>query len=78
MTLEIQTVFRSRAQSRSLLLSALRRLVDDCRRYAARRATHRALSHLNEAELQDIGLIRTELGYRELHADRRGDNWWNE
>lgn len=70
MSLEIETVFRSRAHSRGILLAALHGVAERLRRYYVRRATHRALSRLNEAELKDIGLMRTELGYQELHEDR--------
>jgi len=75
MSLEIETVFRRRAHNRGLLLAALHVLAEKLRRYFIRRATHRALSGLNDAELQDIGLMRTSTGYRELHKDRirRGD-----
>jgi len=77
MSVEIETVFRNRAQSRGLLLSALRVCTAGLRRYFRRRAAHRALSHLTQQELKDIGLIRTELGYRELHQDRLGADYWN-
>jgi len=70
MSLEINTVFRRRAHSRGLLLSALRVLAAEFRQYLRRRETHRALSRLSESELKDIGLQRTELGYREMHEDR--------
>ncbi|MCV0429160.1 MAG: DUF1127 domain-containing protein [Roseibium sp.] len=77
MSLEIETVFRSRAHSRSRLLSAFRVLAAELRRYYRRRATAKALSHLNSQELRDIGLVRTETGYRELHHDRVGADYWN-
>ncbi|GAB2206720.1 hypothetical protein ROS1_35370 [Roseibium sp. ROS1] len=70
MSLEIDTIFRSRANSRSVLFSALRVCVAEFRNYLRRRETNRALSRLNESELKDIGLQRTELGYSELHDDR--------
>ncbi|MEM5581366.1 DUF1127 domain-containing protein [Roseibium sp. AS2] len=77
MSVEIDTVFRSRANSRGLLLSALGVCVAEVRRYFARRATNRALAHLSETDLKDIGLVRTRYGYRELHHDRLGATWWN-
>ncbi|MEE4010587.1 DUF1127 domain-containing protein [Roseibium sp. FZY0029] len=70
MSLEIDTIFRSRANSRGVLFSALRVCVAEFRNYLRRRETHRALSRLSESELKDIGLQRTELGYSELHDDR--------
>lgn len=76
MSVEIDTVFRSRAHSRGLLLSALRALVARVRRYHDRRATDRALSCLNDDDLRDIGLMRTPDGYRELHSDRFGAGRW--
>ena len=72
MSYEIDAVFRSRAQSRSLVFTALRICADELRRYFRRRATVRALSHLNEEELRDIGLMRTGTGYREINQDRLG------
>ncbi|MEO9530611.1 DUF1127 domain-containing protein [Roseibium sp.] len=77
MSVEIDTVFRSRANSRGLLLSALGVCVAEVRRYFARRATNRALARLGPEELKDIGLVRTEFGYRELHHDRLGAPYWN-
>lgn len=77
MSVEIETVFRSRAHSRGLLLSALRICAAELRRYFRRRATHKALSHLTAQDLKDIGLVRTEFGYRELHQDRLGADYWN-
>ncbi|WP_298983007.1 hypothetical protein [uncultured Roseibium sp.] len=77
MSLEIDTVFRSRAHSRGLLLSALRVFASEFNSYFRRRATHKALSHLNHDELRDIGLVRTTTGYRELHHDRLGEEFWN-
>ncbi|MCR9061040.1 MAG: DUF1127 domain-containing protein [Rhodobacteraceae bacterium] len=76
MSYEIDTVFRSRAQSRSVVFTALRICADELRRYFRRRATARALSHLNEEELKDIGLMRTGQGYRELHQNRYGAKLW--
>ncbi|GAB2185308.1 DUF1127 domain-containing protein [Roseibium sp. LAB1] len=70
MSLEIDTIFRSRANSRSVLFSALRVCAAEFRNYLRRRETNRALSRLSESELKDIGLQRTELGYNELHDDR--------
>ncbi|MHA7774594.1 DUF1127 domain-containing protein [Roseibium sp. M-1] len=70
MSLEIDTVFRSRAHSRGLLLTALRVFAGEFRQYLRRRETNRALSRLSESELKDIGLQRTEIGYREMHEDR--------
>ncbi|MES0810031.1 DUF1127 domain-containing protein [Roseibium sp. SCPC15] len=66
MSLEIDTVFRSRARSRSILWSALAAIARFVRDYMHRRATHRALSGLTSNELRDIGLERTESGYRKL------------
>jgi uncharacterized protein YjiS (DUF1127 family) len=66
MSVEIDTVFRSRANSRSLLLSVLRACVAGLRNYHRRRATDRALSCLNDDDLRDIGLMRTPDGYREV------------
>ncbi|PVB60703.1 DUF1127 domain-containing protein [Labrenzia sp. 011] len=77
MSIEIETVFRRRARSRSLLVSALGVLAAELRRYFRRRATARALSHLTEDDLRDIGLVRTEFGYRELHHDRFGADYWD-
>lgn len=76
MSYEIDTVFRSRAHSRGLVFTALRLCADELRRYFRRRSTARALSHLNDEELKDIGLIRTGQGYRELHHDRFGAYYW--
>ncbi|GAA0780210.1 DUF1127 domain-containing protein [Roseibium denhamense] len=76
MSLEITTVFRSRAHNRSLLLSALHSLADRFRRHMQRRATFKALDGLNEHELEDIGLMRTGSGYRELRHDRFGAAYW--
>ena len=76
MSYEIDAVFRNRAQSRSLVFTALRVCADELRRYFRRRTTARALSHLNEQELKDIGLRRTERGYSELHQDRYGADFW--
>ncbi|WP_305989288.1 DUF1127 domain-containing protein [Roseibium sp. MMSF_3544] len=76
MTYEVETVFRSRAQSRGILLTALRACADEFRRYFSSRSTARALSHLNEEELRDIGLMRTERGYQKLHRDRVGADYW--
>ena len=70
MSLEIETIFRSRANSRGALFSALRVLAAEFRTYLRRRETHRALSRLSDSELRDIGLQRTELGYIELQDDR--------
>jgi uncharacterized protein YjiS (DUF1127 family) len=78
MSVEIDTVFRHRAHSRGLVLSVLGACAAGLRRYLARRATYRALSHLNAEELKDIGLVRTQNGYRELHRDRLGATWWND
>lgn len=77
MSLEIDTVFRSRAHSRGLLFSAIRALAGWLRGYFRRRATDRALANLNAHELWDIGLVRTETGYRQLHRDRFGAEYWN-
>jgi len=66
MSIEIDTVFRSRAHSRGRLFSTLRACAAGIRRYHTRRATARALAHLNEDELRDIGLMRTPEGYREI------------
>ncbi|MCK7613679.1 DUF1127 domain-containing protein [Roseibium sediminicola] len=66
MSLEIDTVFRSRANSRGLLLSVLRACVAGLRNYHQRRATDRALSCLSDEDLRDIGLMRTSDGYREM------------
>lgn len=76
MSHEIDTVFRSRAYSRSIVFTVLRVCADEFRRYFRRRTTARALSHLNEQELKDIGLRRTERGYSELHQDRYGADFW--
>lgn len=76
MSLEIDTIFRSRAHSRSLLLSALRACAEGLRDYFNRRATDRALSYLNDDDLRDIGLMRTPDGYRELRSDRFGPGCW--
>ncbi|POF34254.1 DUF1127 domain-containing protein [Roseibium marinum] len=82
MSVEIDTVFHRRARSRSLLVSgllvsALGVLASELRRYFRRRATARALSHLTADDLKDIGLVRTEFGYRELHHDRLGADYWH-
>lgn len=77
MSLEIETVFRSRAYSRSRLLHALRVFAAELQRSYRRRATAKALSRLNAHELRDIGLVRTQFGYRELHHDRFGSDYWN-
>ncbi|MES0883066.1 DUF1127 domain-containing protein [Roseibium sp. SCP14] len=66
MSLEIDTVFRSRARSRGILWSALAVVARFVRDYMHRRATNRALSGLTCNELRDIGLERTEFGYRKL------------
>lgn len=76
MSVEIDTVFRSRANSRGLLLSVLGACVAGIRRYHQRRATERALSCLSENDLRDIGLMRTPDGYRELQSDRFGAGRW--
>ncbi|WP_434053850.1 MAG: DUF1127 domain-containing protein [Roseibium sp.] len=76
MSYEIESVFRSRAHSRSIVFTVLRVCADKFRRYSRRRTTARALSHLNAEELKDIGLMRTELGYRQLHQDRYGADFW--
>ncbi|WP_299475794.1 DUF1127 domain-containing protein [uncultured Roseibium sp.] len=76
MSYEIETVFRSRAHSRGLVFTVLRVCADQLRRYVRRRTTARALSHLNEGELKDIGLMRTGQGYRELHRNRYGADFW--
>lgn len=78
MSIDIETVFRGRASSGSLLLSVLHAGAAGIRRALARRATRKALAHLGEAELKDIGLVRTRDGYRELHHDRFGASWWND
>ncbi len=77
MTIEIDTVFRSRAHSRSLVLSALRVFAEELRGYFRRRATRRALDRLTQTELTDIGLVRTHDGYKEIHQDRYGAYYWN-
>jgi uncharacterized protein YjiS (DUF1127 family) len=77
MSLEIETVFRSRARARSVLLSALRAFAAELGRIHKRRSTARALSRLTTKELQDIGLVRTHFGYRKLHHDRFGADYWN-
>ncbi len=76
MSVEIDTIFRSRARSRGVLLSAVLVFAAELRGYFRRRATARALSHLNDGELKDIGLERTELGYRELQRGRYGADVW--
>jgi len=76
MSVEIDTVFRSRAHSRGLLFSALRAFVVRVRRYLDRRATDRALYYLNDDDLRDIGLMRTPDGYREVSSDRFGAGRW--
>lgn len=78
MSVEIETVFRRPAQSSRTLLALVRVCADGLRRYLRRRATARALAHLNEEELKDIGLIRTPRGYRELHQDRIGAFYWDD
>ncbi|MBO6510831.1 MAG: DUF1127 domain-containing protein [Roseibium sp.] len=77
MSLEIETVFVSRARARSVLLSALRACAAELGRVYRRRATARALSRLTQKELQDIGLVRTHSGYRSLHHDRLGAEYWD-
>ncbi|WP_299809706.1 DUF1127 domain-containing protein [uncultured Roseibium sp.] len=82
MSIEIETVFHRRARSRSLLVSgllvsALGVLAAELRKYFRRRATARALAHLSADDLKDIGLARTQFGYRELHQDRLGADYWN-
>jgi len=76
MSVEIDTVFRSRANSRGLLFSALRALAAGLRSYRDRRATDRALSCLSDDDLRDIGLMRTPDGYREMSSDRFGAGRW--
>lgn len=70
MSLEIETVFRNRAQSRGLLLSALGACAAWFRGYLRRRATHKALAHLTDEDLRDIGLMRTAYGYEEIPEER--------
>jgi uncharacterized protein YjiS (DUF1127 family) len=77
MTLEIETVFRRRANNRGLVFTAVRIVAARIRVYLRRRATDRALAHLNNEELDDIGLVRTNHGYREIHHDRLGSRFWN-
>ncbi|QDG74583.1 DUF1127 domain-containing protein [Labrenzia sp. PHM005] len=77
MSLEIDTVFRRRANNRSLVFVAFRALAARVQLYRRRRATERALANLNAQELQDIGLVRTHDGYRKLHHDRLGAGYWN-
>lgn len=72
MSLEIETVFRSRANSRGVVLAAFRGLAEQLRRYLVRRATDRALSRLSDEELRDIGLYRTSFGYEQIPDERRG------
>lgn len=78
MTLEIDTVFRRRANNRSLVFTAVRMLAASVRSYKRRRSTERALARLNAQELNDIGLVRTSNGYKKLHHDRLGAGYWNE
>lgn len=78
MSVEIDTVFRHRAHSRGLVLSVLGACAAGLRRHLARRATYRALSRLSADELKDIGLVRTETGYRDLREDRFGATWWGD
>ncbi|MEP3046802.1 MAG: DUF1127 domain-containing protein [Roseibium sp.] len=75
---ELETVFRSRVQSRSIVFATLRVFVTWVRRYMRRQAEYRALSRLTCHELEDIGLVRTQTGYRKLHQDRLGANYWNQ
>lgn len=77
MSVEIETVFVSRARARSVVLSALRACAAELGRAYKRRATSRALSRLTAKELQDIGLVRTHFGYRKLHQDRLGADYWD-
>ncbi|MCX2724264.1 DUF1127 domain-containing protein [Roseibium salinum] len=76
MSVEIETIFRSRARNRGIVLSALRLCAAALRGYFRRRATARALANLSEEELRDIGLARTETGYRQIHRDRYGAHYW--
>lgn len=78
MSLEIDTVFRRRANNRGLVLTAIYTMAAGVHRYLRRRATERALSRLNAHELDDIGLVRTERGYRALRHDRLGAKYWNQ
>ncbi|CTQ73706.1 DUF1127 domain-containing protein [Roseibium alexandrii] len=78
MSLEIDTVFRRRAHNRSLFLTAIRTLAASVQLYLRRRSTERALARLSNQELDDIGLVRTNRGYRELHHDRLGASYWND
>ncbi len=70
MSVEIETIFSSHAQGRSLLLDAFRGIAKRLRRYGVSRATHRALSRLGERELKDIGLFRTEFGGCDLDKEK--------
>ncbi|WP_434053972.1 MAG: DUF1127 domain-containing protein [Roseibium sp.] len=76
MSYEIDNVFRSRAHGRGFAFTILRLCADEFRRYFRRRTTARALSHLNEQELKDIGLMRTERGYSELDQHRYRADFW--
>jgi|GEM_PF-1585002 len=78
MSLEMETVFRRRANNRGLVFHAVRALAAGVRLHLRRRATDRALAHLNQQELMDIGLIRTDRGYKELHRDRYGAGYWHD
>ncbi len=78
MSLEIDTVFRRRAHNRGLVLTAIRAMAASVHGYLRRRATVRALTRLSSQELEDIGLVRTDRGYRQLHHDRIGASYWDE
>ncbi len=77
MTNEIDIVFRHRANGLGVLLAALRVCAGGVRNYFRHRHTRRVLSHLSDDALKDIGLVRTHSGYRELHQDRLGADYWN-
>lgn len=75
---EMETVFRSRVQSRSIVLAALRVCTNWIYQRMRQRAANRALSRLTSHELKDIGLVKTQTGYRKLHHDRLGADYWNQ
>ncbi|WP_346900515.1 DUF1127 domain-containing protein [uncultured Roseibium sp.] len=77
MTLTLETTFGRRHRGRSLVIRVLQAITTALYRAHRRRVTEKALSKLDDRELEDIGVTRTSRGYilAPWHPDRGSSDW---